>query len=356
MSGPERFRLDASIGNTPLRELRVRIGRLDHRLLLKLESYNGAGGSIKARTVRGLLDRAAAEGRLAVGKTVVESSSGNFAVALAIQGRARGLTVIVVLDPNASALNVERVERAGARVERVSGVDENGGYLLARLQRVRELLAEDGSRVWTNQYGSPANPDAHYYGTGMEIVLGAPEADAIMVPCSTGGTAGGIAARVLASGAPAQVIPVDIPGSHALREGHGRRLLTGIGSAQCSVFVRADERERASIVPDELAVAACRTLERETAISVGGSSGAALVAALRWLDGRPQRRTVVVVCPDGGGAYDFRDRALASKGMLPLPDLADLVDDIYLPRANHIYRTFSRLKLNRKATNVSLHR
>ncbi|HEU0250430.1 MAG TPA: pyridoxal-phosphate dependent enzyme [Solirubrobacteraceae bacterium] len=351
--GQTRLRLDASIGKTPLRELRVRVGGRDHRLLLKLESQNGGGGSIKARTVRGLLDHAAAEGRLAPGATVVESSSGNFAVALAIQARARGLQVIVVLDPNASARNVERVLQAGARVECVSEVDENGGYLLARLERVQDLLGEDDNRIWTNQYGSPANPDAHYYGTGMEIVVGAPEADAIMVPCSTGGTAAGIAARVRASGVPARVVPVDIPGSHALRDGHGRRLLTGIGSAQCSVFVRAQERDRALIVSDELAIAACRTLEEQTALSVGGSSGAALIAALRWLDGRPPGQTVVVVCPDGGGAYDFGDAALARLGLSHLPSLSELLDDLYLSRDAPIYRRFWLPHFNRKATHVS---
>lgn len=302
-----------------------------HRVLLKLESHNGGGNSIKARTVRGLLDRAASDGNLKAGSTVVESSSGNFAVALAIQARARGLQAIVVLDPKASTVNVERIQDAGAAVEMVEEVDVNGGYLLARLKRVDELVREDPNRWWTNQYGSPANPDAHYYGTGMEIVLAIPEADAIMVPCSTGGTAAGIAARVRAAGVRTKVIPVDIPGSHAVRQGDGRRVLTGIGSAQSSVFVRPEEREYALIVEDELAIAACRTIESQIGISVGGSSGAAFVAALRWLNGRRAGRTVTVVCPDSGAAYDFSDPALARMGITQLPSLASLLEDIYVP-------------------------
>jgi cysteine synthase len=331
MSSLSRVALDATIGNTPMREIRVRIGRRDHRLLLKLESANGGGSSIKARTVRGLLDRAAAEGEICTGTTVIESSSGNFAAALAIQGRARGLRVIVVLDPKAAAANVAKIQAAGAIVERVDSIDENGGYLLARLERVAALLAENPGSFWTNQYGSAANPDAHYHGTGLEIVLAAPGADAIMVPCSTGGTAAGIAARVRAAGVPAEVVPVDIPGSHALRHGEGQRLLTGIGSAQCTVFIRARDRARALIVEDELAIAACRAIERDVGLSVGGSSGAAFVAALRWLDGRRAGRTVVVVCPDGGSAYDFSDAALERMGILGPASLAGLLDDLYLP-------------------------
>jgi cysteine synthase A len=327
MTALTRLELDASIGNTPLVNVGVKVAGRNHTLLLKLESYNGGGGSIKARTVRGLLDRAAAEGRLSPCGRVIESSSGNFAAALAIQGRARGLEVTVVLDPKVTDANLAKVRALGAAVEIVADADEHGGYLLARLARVRRMLAEDPESYWTNQYGSPANPEAHYYGTGLEIVLASPDADAIMVPCSTGGTVAGIAARVRASGLNIQVIPVDIPGSYALRAGCGDRYLTGIGSARSSSFLSAEDRRGALIVEDGFAIAACRALERQAGISVGGSSGAAVVAALRWLVGRPSGRRVVVVCPDGGAGYDFSDAGIRRLGIECLPPLPLALDD-----------------------------
>jgi N-(2-amino-2-carboxyethyl)-L-glutamate synthase len=236
----------------------------------------------------------------------------------------------VVLDPKVTEANLATIRSLGATVNLVDEADGNGGYLLARLARVREIRAQDRDCYWTNQYGSSTNPDAHYYGTGLEIVLAAPHADAIMVPCSTGGTVAGIAARVRAAGLNTEVVPVDIPGSHAVQHGVGRRYLSGIGSARASAFVHADERARTMIVEDAMAIATCRAFERDAGISVGGSSGAAILAALRWLQGRRSGRHVVVVCPDGGASYDFSDAGLARIGIDQIPSLAAFLDDFSL--------------------------
>jgi cysteine synthase len=115
-----------AIGNTPIVELRVIVGGVGHRVLFKLESANGGGGSIKARTAKALLDEGAAFGHIRPGSTIVESSSGNLAVALALQGRARGCKVIVVLDPLATKTNLDKVRDAGARIEMVEDADANG--------------------------------------------------------------------------------------------------------------------------------------------------------------------------------------------------------------------------------------
>jgi cysteine synthase len=328
MSSSARRAIDRGIGATPMVELRVLIGRVSHRVFLKLESANGGGASIKARTARSLLDRGAADGSLELRSTIVESSSGNLACALAIQATARGYGVIVVLDPLVTPINQERIHTAGAGIEMVDVADANGNYLPARLARVAELQREYNA-WWPNQYGSPANPEAHYHGTGAEICTALPEADAIFVPTSTGGTAAGIAQRVRAASLPTQVIPVDVPGSRALVDGRGRRLLPGVGSARRSEFVEPTELRRAMIVADERGIAASLALAEQTGTSIGGSSGVALVAALEWLaDRRPS--TVVVVCADAASNYDFSAATLARDGVV-LPSLAGLVDDFYIP-------------------------
>jgi cysteine synthase len=324
----DRLLLDSLIGNTPLAGVRARVGGREHLLLLKLEGFNAGGGSIKARTVRGLLDRAAAEGLLHPGLTLVESSSGNLGAALAIQGRARGLEVVIVADPKTTPGNLAKIGLAGAQVEMVKTPDDSDGFLEARLERVQALLTEIPGALWLDQYHSPSNPEIHFHTTGLEIVAAVPEADAVFVACSTGGTAAGIGARVRAAGIGAEVIPVDVPGSHALCDGCGARFLTGIGASRPSSFLGAEERGRALIVPDLEAIAACRALEAEAGVSVGGSSGAAFVGALQWLQDRPAGQTVVVLCADGGDNYDFSDDALAGHGVERLPSLAPLLEGL----------------------------
>jgi cysteine synthase len=328
VSAIERLLTEATIGNTPVRELAIRIGGLEHRVLLKLESANGGGGSIKARTARSLLDQASADGELRAGGTVVESTSGNLGAALAIQARVRGLDAILIADPKTTPANLEKIHAAGAKVEVVQNADANGGYLEARIARVKELLELIPGSVWPNQYRSASNPAIHYWQTGPEIVSAAPEADAIFVACSTGGTAAGIAERVRAAGVRALVVPVDVPGSHALCPGEGTRVLTGIGSALRSRFIGPEERARACFVDDLEAIAACRLLEAQVGIGVGGSSGAGFVGALRWLGSQASPKTVVVLCADGAQNYDFSERGLRGLGIACLPELDPLLDDL----------------------------
>ncbi len=324
----DRLLLDSLIGGTPLARARVTVGGQKHLILFKLEGFNAGGGSIKARTVRGLLDRAVGDGHLVPGMTVVESSSGNLGAALAIQGRARGLEIVIVADPKTTENNLAKIGLAGARIEMVTVPDASDSFLEKRLERVCELLEEIPGAAWLNQYASPSNPEVHFHTTGLEIVREAPEANAIFVACSTGGTAAGIAARVRAAGVKAEVVPVDVPGSHAVLRGCGPRLLTGIGASRPSKFLHPDERARAQIVSDLEAIAACRILEAEADVSIGGSSGAAFVGALQWLQGRSQPQTVVVLCADGGDNYDFSDAALVRQGIGPLPSLGHLLEHL----------------------------
>jgi cysteine synthase len=212
-------------------------------------------------------------------------------------------------------------------------------YLQARLLRLAAVRREHDA-WWPNQYGSLANPAAHRYGTGAEICAEVPEAHAIFVATSTGGTAAGIAQAVRDRKSATRVIPVDVPGSHALVAGCGQRLLPGVGSPNESKFVEAAERERTMIVADAYGIAASRELAEQTGLSVGGSGGLAFVAALRWLAKQPPS-VVVVVCADAKSSYDFSDVALAQRNII-LPPLTQLVDDFFLGGRNCQPRGSSR--------------
>ncbi|MHC4986625.1 MAG: pyridoxal-phosphate dependent enzyme, partial [Planctomycetota bacterium] len=154
----------AQIGNTPIRRIRFLIGGKSRNVYLKLEGDN-PGGSIKDRTAKSLLRSLERTGQLSTGVRLVESSSGNLAIALAMLARDSGYWFTAVVDPKVTAENLRRLHDLGAETTMVETPDEAGGYLLSRQARIREMLAADPGLLWTNQYLNAANPEAHYLGT-----------------------------------------------------------------------------------------------------------------------------------------------------------------------------------------------
>jgi 2,3-diaminopropionate biosynthesis protein SbnA len=295
--------LISGIGNTPVVRLETQGDCGDRPLFLKLEGES-PGGSVKDRTAAGLVDDLERRGVLSPESVIVESTSGNLGVALAFIARAKGYRFHAVLDPKASHATVRTIRALGASLELVEEADESGGYLLARLRRVHELCAEWPGAVWTNQYANPANPRAHFTGTGPEIVAQMEgKLDAVVVPVSTGGTLAGIARYLRATSPQTEVVAVDSRGSVALGGEPGPRLLTGIGAARHSEFLLDTSLcDRAVLVDDARAIAFCRFVAEHTGLALGGSSGAVLVGAATLLaEGR--RGRIVCLCPDYADRY-----------------------------------------------------
>ena len=163
------------IGGTPLVRLR-RLFSGGPQVYAKLELLN-PGGSVKDRPARYIIERGLRDGTIAPGATIVESSSGNFGIALAMAARIYELDFVCVVDPRIAPLNLRILEQLGARVEMVQRPDRYGGYLYTRLERVQELLAEIPGAYWIDQYANELNAQCHYDGIGSEIVeaLGAEE-------------------------------------------------------------------------------------------------------------------------------------------------------------------------------------
>ena len=160
--------LSVRIGNTPLQSIYLIINKTARQVYLKLEGKNPAG-SVKDRTAYALIQDLEERGVLNDKSIVVESTSGNLGVALAYICRAKGLNFLAVVDPKATQENLARMRTFGARIEMVHECDSSGGYLLARLERVKELCRSSERYVWTDQYSNPANPYAHYSATAPEI-------------------------------------------------------------------------------------------------------------------------------------------------------------------------------------------
>lgn len=303
---------------TPIARFDLVIGGERRAIYLKLEREN-PGGSVKDRTARGLISDLERRGLLAPDSVLLESTSGNLGVSLARIARARGLRFVAVVDPAASRENMRRMRALGAAVELVEDRDRGGGYLLSRLRRVRELCESSTRFVWPDQYRNPANPLAHELGTGPEILgqMGG-EVDAILVAVSTGGTLAGIARFFRRASPETRLVAVDALGSVAVGGTTAPRLLTGIGASQRSRFLSSELLDERILVGDREAFAVCRALARASGLRVGGSSGAVLAAAARFLERERSARRVVCLCADGGERYRstiFDDRWLARHGL-----------------------------------------
>ncbi|MBW2243987.1 MAG: pyridoxal-phosphate dependent enzyme [Deltaproteobacteria bacterium] len=308
----------ADVGGTPLERIRMRIAGTARVVHLKLEGHNPSG-SIKDRTALSLLRELEVSGRLPSQGRLVESSSGNLAVALALFARDRGHAFTAVVDPKITAENLARLHELGAEVRRVDALDDSGGYLMTRLALVREMLAEDPGLVWTNQYANAANPLAHFTGTAPEIYRQMDhEVDAVFVAVSTGGTLAGTARYFRETSPHTRVIAVDARGSVALGGTPGTRKLTGMGSSRRSELATSDSYDELVYVGDAEAFAFCRALDASTGIKVGGSSGACLAACAGWLERNPRMERAVCIAADRGEHYAssiFSDAWLLRNGV-----------------------------------------
>ncbi|MFF4077777.1 pyridoxal-phosphate dependent enzyme [Streptomyces sp. NPDC001777] len=294
------------IGGTPLLSLLVPLRGRAVRLRLKMEAEN-CFGSIKARTAQALLDALEEAGRLGPGSRVVESTSGNLGVALAGLCSERGYRCTLVVEPGTPRHSRDEMAARGADVVVVREVP-GGRTLGARLDAVRDILAHDPTAVWTDQYESPANPRAHRRGTAAELALAVPQErlDAVSVAVSTGGTLAGIAGHFREHRPRTRLLAVDAVGSAALGGAPADRpfKLPGFGSGQRSRFLTEDMWDRAFALHDVHAATACRRIATGTGVRLGGSGGAAALAAVLHAQDTPTVTDVVCVCPDGGDKYE----------------------------------------------------
>lgn len=291
------------VGDTPAVALRRLFPEPDVEVIAKLELMN-PGGSMKDRSARYIVESGLRDGSLQPGGTIVESSSGNFGVALAMAARVHGLRFVCVVDPKTTRANLTLLRHLGAEVEVVDGAESEGGYLGSRLRRVRELLAERPGAVWVNQYANERNRQAFYHGIGSELVeqLTA-EPTVLFGPVSTTGSLLGCAGRLRERFPALRVTAVDAAGSVIFGGPAGRRDIPGIGSSRVPELFRSAEVDDVVHVNDADAALACRELLASEGIFAGGSSGSVVAAVRRTLPHLPRPCRAVVILPDRGDRY-----------------------------------------------------
>jgi cysteine synthase A len=242
----------------------------------KLESKN-PGGSAKDRAALAMIEAAERDGDLRSGDRIVEPSSGNTGIGLAMAGAAKGYDVTIVMPASNSPERRRSMAAYGADLELVEG------DIAAARERADAHAAADGV-VRVRQFENPANPDAHYRMTGRELLkqVGDRTVDALVAGVGTGGTISGVGRRLREAFPDVRIVAVEPAGSEVLSGGDtGEHSFQGMGPGFVSPNLDRDLLDGVEVVDIETAEAECRRLAREEGILVGQSSGASLVAATR---------------------------------------------------------------------------
>jgi N-(2-amino-2-carboxyethyl)-L-glutamate synthase len=274
------------------------------RLVVKLEGYN-VTGSIKIKPALFMIDDPERRGLLEPHRsTIVESSSGNLGIALALICSLRGYGFICVTDPNISSTNRRGIEAYGGCVVVVDRRDRRGGYLETRLACIRDLLAEHRDYVWLNQYANPANMRAHAELTALEILSEFPKVSHLYVGSGTTGTIMGLAQRFAELSPDTEVVAVEPEGSVTFDPSRtGRRLIPGIGTSRRPELADAKLLDRIVYVSEIDAIAMCHRLARRHGLLLGGSTGSVLAAVAADAARFGPDSLVMAISPDLGDKY-----------------------------------------------------
>ncbi|MFN8037164.1 MAG: PLP-dependent cysteine synthase family protein [Acidimicrobiia bacterium] len=279
------------IGDTPLVGVHALSPNPAVKIYAKLEGQN-PGGSSKDRIALKMIEMAEADGVLQAGATILEPSSGNTGIGLALVSKLRGYQLVVVMPENVSVERRQLLEIFGAEmVLSPASEGSNGAIRLAE-----KLAVEDPSFVKLFQYGNPANPLAHYEGTGPEILRDCPEVDAFVAGLGTSGTLMGVGRYLKEHKPGVRVIAVEPPAGE---------LVQGLRSLEEGfvppIFDPAILDRKLIVRPRE-SIVFVRRLLNECGVFAGISSGAAIAGAVKTA-AQMESGTVVTLLPDAGWKY-----------------------------------------------------
>jgi [CysO sulfur-carrier protein]-thiocarboxylate-dependent cysteine synthase len=279
------------VGNTPLVELR-NLSPPGVRILAKLEGQNPTG-SIKDRVALKMIEAAEAAGELEPGRELLEPTSGNTGISLAMVAKLRGYRLTCVMPENATEERTRLLELYGARIVYSPGEQGTNGSVRV----AQELAAENERYFMPFQYANEANPRAHYEGTGAEVAAALDRVDVLVAGLGTGGTLMGTGARLREAFpdvvvAAAEPLPGDpVMGLRSLQDGYVPPILD------------VSKLDRKVLVSNAESVAGLGALLEREAIFAGVSSGAVVHVARKLAEELDEGAVVVGILPDGGWKY-----------------------------------------------------
>jgi cysteine synthase len=276
-----------SIGNTPLVELPRFSPKPDVRIYAKLEGHNPTG-SVKDRVARSMIEVAEAEGAIEPGQTILEPTSGNTGIALAMICRRKGYPLKVVMPDNVTEERTQLLKMYGAEIVYSEGAKGSNGAVEVALE-----MAQDPSFYMPYQYGNEANPLAHYNGTAVEILDELDEVTAFVGGLGTGGTLMGNGRRLKEANPETLVVAAE-PMQGELVQG-----LRSLDDGFIPPIIDLSLLDRKILVTNRDAVVWTRRLLDEEGVFAGVSSGAIASIAVRIAGEMDEGNVVFVVCDDG---------------------------------------------------------
>ena len=277
------------IGNTPIVDVSALSPNPRARIVAKLEGQN-PGGSVKDRAAKAMIEEAEKNGTLRPGQTILESSSGNTGIALAMIAKMRGYPFKVVLPENVSVERRQLLEIFGAEVIPSPKEEGSNGAI-----RVAKELAKEGDAVFLYQYGNAANPKAHFTGTGPEIWRDCPEVDAFVAGLGTTGTLMGVGRYLKEQKPSVKVVAVEPPAGEDVQG------LRNLDEGYIPPIFDPDVLDRRFIVRLRESIEWTRRLA-DLGIFSGLSSGAVVAGAVKVAETMDEG-TIVALLPDGGWKY-----------------------------------------------------
>lgn len=280
------------IGDTPLVGVHALSPNPDVRIWAKLEGQN-PGGSAKDRIALKMVDFAERDGLLAPGATILEPSSGNTGIGLALVAKLRGYRLRVVMPDNVSPERRQLLEIFGAEVTLSPGAEGSNGAI-----RMAERIhaEEPGRYTFLFQYANPANPAAHYEATGPEILRDCPEIDVFVAGLGTSGTLMGVGRYLKEQKPEVKVVAVEPPAGELVQG------LRNLEDGFVPPIFEAGLLDRKLIVRPRESILGTRRLLEECGVFAGISSGAAIAGAIKAAE-QMEAGTIVTVLPDGGWKY-----------------------------------------------------
>ena len=286
------------IGQTPIVKLNRLVPTEGADVFVKLEGFN-PGGSVKDRIALSMIERAEQEGKLKPGMTIVEPTSGNTGIGLAMIAAAKGYGIYLVMPDTMSIERRKLMAAYGAEFILTPGSEGMKGAVA----KAEELASQDGYFM-PQQFENSANPEAHKTHTSQEILEQIPDLDAFVAGVGTGGTITGAGSALKQALKNIKIVAVEPKDSPVISGGSpGPHKIQGIGAGFIPEVLDKNVIDQVETVSNEDAMATARKLAREEGLLLGISSGAAVWAAIQVAERLGQGKKVLVIAPDTGERY-----------------------------------------------------
>ena len=286
------------IGKTPILKLNNMVGENSADVYVKLEKFN-PGGSVKDRAALGMIEKAEELGILKEGSTIIEPTSGNTGIAIAMIGRVKGYKVIIVMPETMSKERRDLIKAYGAELILTEGAKGMKGAIAKATE-----LVDNYGYFMPQQFENIANPNKHYETTADEILEDIKDLDAFVAGVGTGGTITGVAKKLKENIKTLKVVAVEPEKSQVLAgKGPGAHKIQGIGAGFIPSIYKGEYVDEIIPVSDQDAINTAVEFARKEGILIGISSGAALFAALQVAKKLGKGKKVLAIAPEGGENY-----------------------------------------------------